>query len=161
MRASYYISGFGLGTIKFLFAHSIVYGTAWKMDVSLNFWEIFLPPTLGALITMVFSYYTSEKLMRRAAQKRLDKIRKAIESGTLLKEKKKFTFINKLIVRVKRTLGIYGICILAPLFLSIPIGSIVCAKFYGHKKKTFPLMVTTVVSYSLLITTALLLFQTT
>ena len=48
--------------------------------------------------------------------------------------------MNKLIVKIKRTLGIYGVCLFAPLFFSIPGGTIISAKFYGKDKRTFLLI---------------------
>jgi len=88
--------------------------------------------------------------MRRIAKKKDEKRRHALALGYNYKPKKIFTLGNKLIVWVKRSIGIYGVTFLAPLFLSIPIGSIVCAKFYGHKKMTFPLMVFYTLVYGLL-----------
>ena len=42
---------------------------------------------------------------------------------------------------MKRSIGIIGITFWAPFFLSIPLGSIIAAKFYGHKKQAYPLIV--------------------
>ena len=41
--------------------------------------------------------------------------------------------------------GFWLICILAPLFLSIPIGSIIVAKFYNDKKITYPLATVSII----------------
>jgi len=49
--------------------------------------------------------------------------------------------MNKFIVRIKHSIGIIGVCFYAPLFLSIPGGSIIAAKFYGHDRRAFPLIV--------------------
>ena len=38
---------------------------------------------------------------------------------------------------MKMRFGIYGISMFAPLLLSIPLGTIVAAKFYGKERKTF------------------------
>lgn len=153
-----YLTGFVLGTFKFLFSHWSIYLIANESDELLNFLELFIPTTLGALITMVICYYTSEKLMNRAVKKQNERIQKAIAEGKVPKIKKKFTYTNKLIVQIKMKLGIYGITLLAPLFLSIPIGSIVCAKFYRHQKKTFPLMVLVVTGYSTLMSGIIVIF---
>jgi hypothetical protein len=40
-----------------------------------------------------------------------------------------------------KRLGIVGISFYAPFFLSVPIGSIISAKFFGKDKRTFPLIV--------------------
>jgi prolipoprotein diacylglyceryltransferase len=59
----------------------------------------------------------------------------------ILKKKKKFTKTNRAIIRLKQKLGIYGICFWAPFFLSVPIGSIIVAKFYGKQREAFPLII--------------------
>ena len=48
--------------------------------------------------------------------------------------------MNKWVIRMKRSIGIIGIAFWAPFFLSIPLGSIITAKFYGHNKNTFLLI---------------------
>ena len=69
------------------------------------------------------------------------------------KTRKQFTRMNKLIVRVKRNIGWYPISFWVPLFLSIPVGSIIVAKFYGKRIFTFPLIVIGIVLNGLIITT--------
>src|SRR5690554_7319871 len=49
--------------------------------------------------------------------------------------------MNRRIIYLKGKLGIYFTCWAFPLFLSIPLGSIIVAKFYKHKRKTFPLII--------------------
>ncbi|MGB1103208.1 MAG: hypothetical protein ACPG21_06225 [Crocinitomicaceae bacterium] len=139
MNWSLIIFAFGFGTFKFVFVHWGAYAAFGDQSVS-SLFQIFISATLGAWITMAVFYYLSEYFMERAHRKKIDKMRKALEAGIEIKQKKNFTRINKAIVWIKNTLGLYGVTILAPLFLSIPIGAIVCAKFYGRKKKTFILM---------------------
>ncbi|MFT5820781.1 MAG: hypothetical protein ACI8ZM_002029 [Crocinitomix sp.] len=141
--------GFGLGTIKFLFAHWSVYW-AFGYGGFDTIIEIFIAATAGAWFGMGICFFSSGFLMKRAAIKREKAIQTALEKGTEPKKKKIFTRTNKLIVWIKRSIGIYGVTLLAPLFLSIPIGSIICAKFYGDQKKTFPLMLIFTASYSAL-----------
>lgn len=143
------ISGFGLGTFKFLFAHWMLYGLTPDPDIQVLL-EIFISVTAGAWSAMTLCYFSAGYLMKRARKKRQLAIKLAIENGLEFKHRKNFTRLNKAIVRIKRSLGIYGITLLAPLFLSIPIGSIVCAKFYGDKKRTFILMLIVTGSYSIL-----------
>lgn len=150
MNYALLISGFWLGTFKFLFAHWIAYGIASGIDDQSHYIEIFIAVTSGAWVSMAVFYFMSELLMKAAAKKRHVKRLQALESGIPLPFKKKFTKVNKGLVKMKRSIGIYGITLFAPLFLSIPIGSIVCAKFFGHEKKTFPLMMLFTASYSLL-----------
>ena len=144
------ITGFGLGTFKFLFAHWAVYGTARAANYDISILEIYIPVTAGAWVAMSVFYFMSGILMRRARAKRKKKIEEAIKSGVPFQGKPIFTRFNKAVVWIKRNIGIYGITLLAPLFLSIPLGSIVCAKFYGRKRRTFPLMLMFTAGYSAL-----------
>lgn len=143
-----FLTGFFFGTFKFLFAHWTTFGAAAGMGYDPHYYEIFISVTSGAWISMAVFYFLSELLMKRAAKKRHNAYHQAKELGIELVAKKKFTRVNKGLVKMKRTLGIYGVTLLAPLFLSIPIGSIVCAKFFGHKRRTFPLMLIFTASYS-------------
>jgi len=137
----WYLYGFGLGTFKYMPSQWFVYwSTLAKTNTQLNFWELFISTYLGALLSMTFFYFLSDYFMERAATKRADKIEKLNAQGVTVEPRKVFTKMNKFMVRIKKMFNIYIFTFLAPLFLSIPLGSIVCAKFYGHKKKTFPLM---------------------
>jgi hypothetical protein len=145
-----YIWGFIFGTFKFLFSHWTIFGMAVAGKVDVKFLDIYIPTTAGAIFSMGVFYFLSELLMKRAAKKRHLLAEQARLKGITLPAKRKFTKLNKFMVRLKMKAGIYGITLLAPLFLSIPLGSIVCAKFYGHYKKTFPLMVIFMAAYSML-----------
>ena len=130
----FYFTLFTLSMIKFMFAP--FGGPAMK----LNFLETYLSCVSGAFVAAFIFYFSSEFFMIRAHNKRKALLHASITNGTPLKYKPKFTRFNKLIVRLKRRLGIYGIAFYAPLFLSVPVGSIVTAKFYGKEKRTFPLI---------------------
>lgn len=130
-----YIGFFGFSMIKFLFTP---FGGP---KAGLSFIETYVVCVAGALLSAAIFYFSSEFFLIRAHKKRKELIRKSIETGIPLKQKKKFTKTNKLIVRIKRKLGIIGVAFYAPLFLSIPIGTIITAKFYGKEKRTFPLII--------------------
>lgn len=129
-----YFSLFGLSMIKFLFAP--FGGPAMK----LNFFETYISCVSGACLAAFIFYFSSEFFMIRAHKKRRMLLHESITNGTPLKYKPKFTRFNKIIVRLKRRMGIFGIAFYAPLFLSVPLGAIVTAKFYGKEKRTFPLI---------------------
>ncbi len=138
-------SVFLLATFKFMF--SAVPGVVGNVP----FLHTYLAMISGAIISSGLFYFMAELFMKlshkRAVKKRLEQEKKGIP----VKVKKKFTRINKLIVRIKLRIGIYGIAFWAPLFLSIPIGSAVVAKFYGKKLITFPLMVVGILVNGLLV----------
>jgi len=135
MNWGIYAGFFGLSMIKFLFAP---FG---GVAAQLTFIETYLACVAGAVFSAAIFYYSSEYFLKRAHNKRVDERVRAEAMGVTLPVKKKFTRTNKSIVRIKRRLGIIGISMYAPLFLSVPIGSIITAKFYGKDKRTFPLIV--------------------
>ncbi len=134
MQWHFYFTLFSLSMIKFMFAP--FGGPAMK----LNYLETYLSCISGAFVAAFIFYFSSEFFMIRAHKKRQAALQASITNGTPLKYKPKFTRFNKLIVKLKRRFGIYGIAFYAPLFLSVPLGSIVTAKFYGKEKRTFPLI---------------------
>jgi len=65
---------------------------------------------------------------------------------------RKFTWLNKSLVRVKKKFGMLGIAILTPPFLSIPLGSIVMAKFFKHNRLALPILVVSVAFWGVVLT---------
>ena len=116
-----YISLFFLSTVKFITAP--FFGLAIPQNTFLLTWLVVVG---GGIFGVTVFYFLAEFFMERARKK-------AIEKGVT---KKKFTRMNKLAVKIKQSLGIYGLALLTASFLSIPIGSIISAKFFGHKKST-------------------------
>jgi len=141
MNWSTYIYVFFLANIKFLFASSIA-----KASTDLSFIEIFLSTLIGAIFCFNLFFFLSKRIMNISHKRRIE----AYKKGN--KRKKNFTKKNKLIVRLKNSkMGFLLICILAPLFLSIPIGTIVVAKFYGERINTYIIVSITLIIVSLLL----------
>ncbi|MBL7815418.1 MAG: hypothetical protein JNL70_10415 [Saprospiraceae bacterium] len=129
---------FLIATVKFLFAASIMSPTA------LTTFEIAIVTCLGALFSFNIFYWSAGFFMRRAKEKKL----RAITEGSY-KPKPNFTKVNKFMVKTKRSKsGFWLLCIFAPLFLSVPIGSIVVAKFYSRNKRTYPLVTVVLVVWA-------------
>jgi len=109
--------------------------------MGLNFFETYFSIVAGGIAAATVFFFSAEYFMIRAHKKRKTKILKFKEQGLEYNPKKSFTKTNKFVVRIKKTFGQIGISLWAPLFLSVPIGSVVAAKFYGKSKKTFPLII--------------------
>lgn len=121
--------------IKFMFA------PVFSAGLGLSFQITWISVFSGGLVCASIFFFGSEYFMKRAHQKKVEKNAEAMRKGVEIKRKKSFTRVNKILVKFKHTIGQKGLCMLAPLFLSVPLGSIVCAKFYGHKKTTFPIII--------------------
>lgn len=126
--------------------------------LKLSFIETYFACSAGAIFSAAIFYFSAEYFLKRARKKRKAEFERAKKKGIPHKAKRNFTQMNKLIVRIKKSMGIIGTCFWVPFFLSIPVGSIVTAKFYGKQRKTFPLiiagiflnaLVTTTISYTL------------
>lgn len=123
-------SVFLLATFKFMFAPFT------GLAIGLPYWETFLASASGGIFSAAIFFFFSEFVLTYLHKRKLKKAGK-----TEVKKKKIFNRTNRSIIRVKHTLGIYGICFWAPFFLSVPIGSIIAAKFYGKIRQTFPLII--------------------
>lgn len=148
-----YITVFLLSTFKFMFAPFT--GAILK----LSYLETFLICAIGGTFSAAIFFYSSEYFIVRSIVNKRKRKEEALAKGMIWLEKPKFTKTNKFIVRMKRTFGIYGICFWAPFFLSVPIGTIVTAKFYGKLKKSFPLIVAGMFLNSLIMSSFAYLFK--
>ncbi len=130
-----YISIVTLSCIKFMFSPAL--GPA----LDLHWLETYISAIFGAIVTMLVIYYLSEQLQKRNHNKVVAKRKKLIAEGRSNELPKIFTRKNKIIVKLKRKIPIIPFCLWAPFVLSIPVGTIICTKFYGKNKLTLPTMV--------------------
>jgi hypothetical protein len=96
---------------------------------------------------MIFSYFTGEKL--------------ALSRKILIREtifKKKFTRKNKLIINIRNKYGFFGIIILTPVLLSIPLGAFLARKYYSERSHTLVYMSISAVLWSFFISSIFFLF---
>jgi len=114
-----------LSTVKFLFVpflsihvHNYNYLTAVLINIS------------GGIIGISVFFKTSTYFIERGIRKRQEALAKGVA-----KPKKVFTRVNRFLVQVKNTMGMYGLAFIILPFLSIPISSIVSAKYFHLKKK--------------------------
>ena len=57
-----------------------------------------------------------------------------------------------------RKYGLIGIAFLTPIFLSIPIGTYLALYFFPEKRKTIPILITSVVGWSVVLSIMLTAF---
>lgn len=67
------------------------------------------------------------------------------------KPKKKFTYMNKIIVYVKKYFGLIGISIITPLLLSIPLGVFLAMRYYKDKQKVISYMIISIFSWAIIL----------
>jgi len=75
------------------------------------------------------------------------------------KEKLRFTKKNRFIVKIKRDYGLYGLALLTPCLLSMPVGSFLASAYFSDDKRTVPTFILSVLFWSLLLTSVSMLFK--
>ena len=139
---SLYIYVFFLAHVKFLFAASIAEATT-----NLSFTEILVSSTLGAVFCFNIFFFISKSIFHSNTTS------KWVSYFKPKKRKKNFKKRNRIIVKIKNSNGGFLLlCTLAPLFLSIPIGTFVVVKFYGKRRYTYFYVTTLLVFTSTLLT---------
>ncbi|MBK8876124.1 MAG: hypothetical protein IPN13_20495 [Bacteroidetes bacterium] len=73
--------------------------------------------------------------------------------------KKLFTPRNRKFVRIWRKYGLIGVAFLTPVFISIPIGTIIANAFEDNKKKIFLYMFISIVFWSVFFTSMFELYH--
>jgi membrane protein YqaA with SNARE-associated domain len=139
-----YITVFLTASTKFLAAAFVGIN-----GFGLSFAETFCIVCTGGIFGTLVFYFLGNKLIGISQKKRLKKIQKLLKEGKSLP--RVMTKTNKLIVKTKHVFGIWGLAFLTASILSIPIGSIICAKFYRHKKSTIFIIIIFILINSMLL----------
>lgn len=116
-----------------------------------SYWETVAITSAGGISSTVFFYVSSARVMEQYRQRQVRKINRLRAEGKPV-ETRYFTFANKLMVRIKHGVGMWGMAAVTPTILSIPIGAVVSAKFFKHRKLMLPSLIVSVVLWSMFIT---------
>lgn len=142
---SYYFKAlqvFLLAMIKYFYAP--IYGIA----IGLGFWWNYFALVAGGVIGFYLYYYFSRRLIniiRLIGQyfKKLKSENINTKANASVKKSHPSKIIfkrNRWIVKLKHHYGMWGIIILTPVLLSLPIGAFLLRKYYYNNKKALPLM---------------------
>ncbi len=107
----------------------------------------------GGWIGVLFFYLFSGWVVRKTTERRWKKAVKDRARGKY-KPRKKFTRMNKLIIRVKWGFGLIGLAAITPPLVSIPLGSVLAAKYFRKNPFTLAALMFSVVVWSFLLTWA-------
>ena len=115
-----------------------------------TFLQSVLINSVGGCIGVLFFYRVSGWFMQRA---RLRRIHRAIaeKHGVIAPRKRSFNKRNRFIIRLKSGSGLRGLAALTPLLISIPIGSILAAKYFHHDRRTLPTMLSAVLIWAVVL----------
>ncbi|MEO8733742.1 MAG: hypothetical protein ABI373_05390 [Flavobacteriales bacterium] len=146
MEAIHVITVLAAAVLKFFFSAIVSYrfGNSYMETVMLT-------ATGGCLGTIVF-YYGGARVIEWFRKRHVRKRAHAIARGAA--PTRIFTRTNRMIVRIKRGYGVQGLAIFSPPILSIPLMSILAAKYFRHDRRTLPLMLSSVVIWSFVLSAA-------
>jgi len=115
-----------LSGIKFLFAPLISIGYGF------NYFQTVIFTTAGGILGILFFYFLSKWIIRQYNKfcpvvfsyftgEKVEQAKKILNCEQ--PPKKKFTRKNKIIINIRRKYGFFGIILLTPVLLSIPLGA--------------------------------------
>lgn len=142
------ISVIAAGTLKMLVSAGMGVG------FGMGFLQTFLFTSIGGCLGVVVFYQLSGSLIERARVKWLRK-RAAATADRSLKFPTIFNRRNRWLVNVKHKGGLRALAALTPLVLTIPLGSILAARFFRHDRRTIPALMLSVVLQALCVTALL------
>ena len=88
----------------------------------------------------------------------ISKLTSKMSGESTPKKKRVFTWKNKLIVKVKRDYGLIGLAAITPIFLSIPLGTFLAARFFHDQKKVLTYLAASVVVWSVIVSSVTIIF---
>ena len=109
-----------LSALKFLIAPSTA------VYAGYNLWYAVLITFTGGAIGFVI-FYKFGRIIQQALKKLFNK-----------KEEKRISKKKRLLVKLKAKYGFYGLVILTPCLLGIPLGAILASVYYSSRKSTIP-----------------------
>ncbi|MEO1433952.1 MAG: hypothetical protein AAFV80_00330, partial [Bacteroidota bacterium] len=107
-----------------------------------NYIQVALLTAAGAVLGVLFYLFLSKYVFRIF---QYIKPEKKVKDGKRIFSKK-----NRMIVKIKRKWGLYGIAFLTPPLLSIPIGTTIAISIYKDKKRVFFFMLFAILFWSFL-----------
>lgn len=137
------ISVIAAGTLKMLVSAGMGVG------FGMGFWQTFLLTSLGGCLGVVLFYRLSGSLMERARLRWLRKRERSAVAPAV------FTRRNRWLVRLKHTGGLRALAALTPLVLTIPLGSILAARYFRHDRRTIPALMLSVVLQAMCVSAVL------
>ena len=129
-----------LSGIKFMFAIPLS-----MIKYDFTFIQTLLFSVVGGVLSILIFSFLSDKIYKLIASRKKN-------------QAKKRSMNHILAIKTARKYGLFGIAFLTPILLSIPIGTYLALHFFPEKKKTIPILISSVVGWSLVISVVLTAF---
>lgn len=110
-----------------------------------SFFKVLTVTISGGMFGTIVFIFVSEALIRS-----FKKVKRKFDINKV-KQKRNFTFTNKLIIRVKHKFGLLGLAILTPSILSIPLGVFLGVRYYKDRNKIMLYMFVSIVAWAVVL----------
>ncbi len=131
-------------------AFKLLASTVVSVGLGFGFWETFLFSSVGGCIGVLVFYRLSDWFIKRALLRRR-RLALPDQQGNARISPKVFTRRNRWLIRLKHSSGLRGLAALTPLVLTIPVGSIIAARFFRHDHRTLPTLFGSVVIQAMVV----------
>ena len=84
-----------------------------------------------------------------------DTINRLFPKKKKIKRKRKRGIKEVITIKAARKYGVYGIAAITPILLSIPIGTIIALRLFPEKRKTVPVLMSSVVIWAIILSVVL------
>ena len=125
-----------------------------SLNIGFGYLETLIITTFGGILGIIFFYYVSAAIVYFFGW-----IGQKLRSNKKEPKKKRvFTWKNKLIVKVKRDYGLIGLALATPIFLSIPLGTFLAARYFHDPKKVIMYLSASVLVWSVIVSSVVIIF---
>lgn len=144
------ISVAGISAVKFVLGPFLAFASG------LSYWQTLIITAAGGIFGVLFFFYFSQWLAQIISSY---KNQAYFLFGVNAKPNKKkvFNWRNRMLVRVIQTFGLAGIAAITPALLSIPLGTIIAARYFRDKRKVVAYLCVSVICWSLILSTFVLI----
>lgn len=148
----HYFIVFLISSVKFFVAFPIA------LQYHFNWLSIFITTSLGGITGILCFAFLSYEII-----KMYDWFRKKFFKNKPPKKKSVSIRKKRVYIKIKSQFGLWGIAILTPFILSIPIGTFLAVRFFGATKKTILILIFFLIFWAFVLSliseyTALLVF---
>ena len=139
--------------VSFLASIKYFWSTPYAFVLKLNAWEALFCIEIGGILGFLLYYYFFRVLFVELKllwpvvyffTPTIFKVRFELWRDRRRKRlltRRKFTTMNKFIVKIRMRYGMWGIIVLSPIILSIPIGALLGTKYFPHRQGFIPYMI--------------------
>lgn len=142
-----------LASVKYFFT------LPYAMIIGMEYKEAIIAVLIGGIGGFLFFYYLSKSILRGYYLLRPQicniipaflRLRYIYFCERIRKKKKVklFSRKNRFIVKLRKTYGFWGIIIVTPFILTIPLGAFLANKYYSKRRQTVPFMILSIIGWA-------------